>query len=189
MELAYQNWDTLSQPLGSFSFPSRAHTSLPLLLLSFLPSNTTAFVIRLLPTVGELHALAQLVQSTPAGGRRWWWGKMQSGGWRWAKKANNNPCIPDEISGDLTDRDSTWNPLFSNSSFQPYPDWPLKVTRKIPRFSCNSKLLELYLGQTVVILEVMIPDYWSWWKILRNDIYCLCLVIFWNHAFRCETTN
>lgn len=58
----------------------------------------------------------------------------------------------------LDRRDSTTTQLFVSSTFNTYSDQPLKVARKIPHFFVKSKALKIDLGQSVVILEVTIPD-------------------------------
>ena len=95
-----------------------------------------------------------------------WWPAMD---WKSPKAAQDFPTRFLAIQP-LDRRDSTWNQLPSSSGCQPYPDRPLEVVRKIPRFRAIWAL-KLDFGQSVVSLKIMIPDFWSWCKMIRNDIY------------------
>ena len=67
-----------------------------------------------------------------------------------------------------------WNPHDILSKMT--PSFPSFIAKKISTFSHVNGTSNLDLNQTGPYFEVPIPNPYSWWKMLRFNIYGLCLV-------------
>ena len=111
---------------------------------------------------------------------------------------------PNDVRSPAVKKKTVWRSLAFQRDFQWSNIWIAVISPEIyyPRAQVSNhtqidrwKLPENFIiflairalkrdfGQSVVSLKVTVSDYWSWWKTLRNDIYCICSVTLWKSHF------